>query len=215
MIKIFTIKEYKYSFLYKENYAKMDMSFREVSMRVITGSAKGRHLITTKGNRIRPTSERIKEALFSILGNKVVDSVFVDCFAGTGAIGIEALSRGAKKCYFIDNHPESLELIKKNLQITDLLNRSKIISKNIVSGIREISSYCQKIDIIFLDPPYLKGFIQPTLLEIININILHPSSLIIVEHSKKDFLKDQEGLYCLQQRIYGNTVLSFFMKEEN
>lgn len=184
-------------------------------MRVITGSVKGKWLVTPKGNRVRPTSDRIKEALFSILGNKVVDSIFLDCFAGTGSIGIEALSRGAKKCYFIDDHRESLAIIRENLHITNLLNRSKIISKNSMSGIREISSYCKKMDIVFLDPPYLKELIHPTLLTIMDSNILHSSSLVIVEHSKKDALKHQDGLYCFKQRTYGNTVLSFFMKEEN
>ena len=144
-----------------------------------------------------------------------MDSIFLDCFAGTGSIGIEALSRGAKKCYFIDNHRESLAVIRENLHITNLLDRSKIIFKNSISGIREVSSYHQKIDIIFLDPPYLKELIYPTLLTIIDSNILHSSSLVIVEHSKKDVLKHQHGLYCFEQRAYGNTVLSFFMREEN
>lgn len=184
-------------------------------MRVITGSAKGRRLLTPKSNRVRPTTDRIKEALFSILGEKVINSTFVDCFSGTGSIGIEALSRGAKECYFIDNHHESISIIKENLSITDLWEGSQIISKNVISGMNELSQMGKKADIIFLDPPYLKGLIQPTLAAIVDNDILHQSSWIIVEHSEKDILEHQDNLHYFRQQTYGNIALSFFQKEEN
>jgi 16S rRNA (guanine(966)-N(2))-methyltransferase RsmD len=183
-------------------------------MRVITGSAKGRRLITPKDNRIRPTSDRIKEALFSMIGGKVVNSYFLDGFAGTGNIGIEALSRGARKCYFVENHRESLSIIKENLTNTKLLDRSELVYKNFTNGIKQISSFHEKIDIIFLDPPYIKGFIQPALLAIVESYVLNTSGIIIIEHSKKDIIEEQDGLICYRQQKYGNTVLSFYEQEE-
>src|SRR5690554_893284 len=132
-------------------------------MRVITGSAKGKKLKSPKGNRIRPTTDRIKEALFSIIGDRVKNSVILDCIAGTGSIGIEALSRGAQKRYFIENHYESIKLINDNLNYTDLKEHAVIIPKNVLSGIKQVASYSEKIDIIILDPPYLKDFIKATL----------------------------------------------------
>lgn len=184
-------------------------------MRVITGSVKGMRLISPKGNRIRPTSDRIKEALFSIIGNKVVDSIFLDGFAGTGNIGIEALSRGARRCYFIDNYRESLSIIKKNLTNTNLLDQSKLVNKSFVNGIKNISSFGEKIDIIFLDPPYIKGYIQPALLAILQSYALNKDGTIIIEHSKQDLIEGQKGLVCYRQKKYGNTILSFYEQEEN
>lgn len=185
-----------------------------IYMRVITGSAKGRRLLTPKRNRIRPTTDRIKEAFFSILGEKVINSIFIDCFSGTGSIGIEALSRGAKECYFIDNHHESVSIIKENLSATDLWQGAQIISKNSVSGINELSQGGMKADILFLDPPYLKGLIQPTLAAIIESDILHLSSWIIVEHSEKDIIEHRDSLHYFRKQTYGNITLSFFQKEE-
>lgn len=183
-------------------------------MRVITGSAKGRRLITPKSNRIRPTSNRIKEALFSIIGNKVVDSCFLDGFAGTGNIGIEALSRGARKCYFVENHKESLSIIRENLTNTNLLDQSELVYKSFINGIKQISSFHEKTDIIFLDPPYIKGFIQPALSAIVESYVLNKFGMVIIEHSKKDLIEKQEGLVCYRQQKYGNTVLSFYEQEE-
>ncbi len=184
-------------------------------MRVNTGSAKGRRLISPKGNKIRPTSSRIKEALFSIIGNKINESIFLDGFSGTGNIGIEALSRGASKCLFIENHKESLSIIKKNLSITNLLENSLIINKSFIQGIKYVSSLHFKIDIIFLDPPYIKGLIQPALIAIIEGNILNKYGIIIVEHDKNDIIMEPMGLACYKQKKYGNTILSFFRQEES
>lgn len=183
-------------------------------MRVITGSAKGRTLITPKSNRIRPTSSRIKEALFSIIGDDVIGCTFIDGFSGTGNIGIEALSRGAKTCLFIENHKESISIIKKNLLITNFLDKSTLLVKNFIDGIKYISSQNINVDIIFLDPPYIKGLIEPALFVIIETNLLNISGMIIVEHDKNDIITVPKGIVCLMERKYGNTILSFYGLEE-
>ncbi len=183
-------------------------------MRVITGIAKGKKLKALKSNRVRPTSDRIKEAIFSIIGDDIIDSIFIDCYAGTGSIGIEAISRGARKCYFLENHFESIKLIKENLNHTKLTRKGIILSKNVYNGLKEISSIGDKADIIFMDPPYAKDYLKPTLESIVNYDILHKEGYIILEHSKNEILNDQKGLEKYREKIYGNTVLSFYKKEE-
>lgn len=183
-------------------------------MRVITGSAKGMRLISPKGNAIRPTSDRIKEALFSILGDKVINCVFLDGFAGTGSIGIEALSRGADKCFFIDNKRESLYLINENLIHTKLSDKAELVNKDFVNAIKLILSFDIKMDIIFLDPPYIENCIQPALSAISQNNILNENGIIIIEHSKEDIIEKYEKLICYRQKKYGNTILSFYEQEE-
>ncbi|MCR1898157.1 16S rRNA (guanine(966)-N(2))-methyltransferase RsmD [Irregularibacter muris] len=182
-------------------------------MRVITGSARGTHLFTPKGDRIRPTADRIKEALFSILGGRTREAIFVDGFAGIGSMGIEALSRGADKCFFIDNHKESIDMITKNLHKTNLIDKAEIIHKDIQSAIKTVAMHVEKVDIIFLDPPYLKGLITSSLEAIVKNNILHSDSWIIFEHDKTEIHQEEiSGLVCFRQQTYGNTTLSFYKK---
>ncbi|MFZ7121162.1 MAG: 16S rRNA (guanine(966)-N(2))-methyltransferase RsmD [Eubacteriaceae bacterium] len=182
-------------------------------MRVITGIAKGKRLINPKDNRIRPTTDRIKESLFNIINPFVNDSIFIDCFSGTGAIGVEAISRGAKEVYFIDNHNESIGIVRKNLQITDFRDKSKILQMDIISAISELSSKSVKADIIFMDPPYNLDIITSILTEISINNILKDEGKIIVEHDK-DYSPQEiiNDFIIYDIRKYGNTSVSFYKK---
>ena len=123
-------------------------------MRVITGSARGRRLETLEGEDVRPTTDRIKEAVFSIIQFETEGRNFLDLFAGSGQMGIEALSRGAKSASFVDNAKKSLETVKRNLKATKLENSAKVFAMDFHSF---LSMNSQRFDIAFLDPPYRTG----------------------------------------------------------
>lgn len=126
-------------------------------MRIIAGDYKGRKLATPLDEQIRPTGEKVKEAIFSMLSLYIEDSIFVDLFAGTGGMGLEALSRGAKRCYFCDNSRISLGLVKENVRHCKAEEKALILAgdaERVLSQIRE------KVDIVFLDPPFQKGLVE-------------------------------------------------------
>ncbi len=125
-------------------------------MRVITGIARGKRLVTPEGSDVRPTSDKVKEALFSALQFDIEGRRVLDLFAGSGQLGIEALSRGAKSCVFVDNSKKSISLVKKNLEITGLENNAKVVQSDFSS----FAAMCRDtFDIVFLDPPYNTGIL--------------------------------------------------------
>lgn len=180
-------------------------------MRVISGSARGMKLKSVEGLNTRPTSDRVKEALFSIIQGSIIDSNVLDLFSGTGALGIEALSRGADRCTFVDNSNEANGIIKLNSQKTKLLDKSKIIKEDVY---RFLNKTGEKYDIIFMDPPYNKKIVIKVL-EIISINdIIDDESIIVCEQSRKDELIDRcKNLVLYKNKVYGNTVLAIYKKE--
>lgn len=180
-------------------------------MRVITGIAKGRKLKAPKGLETRPTSDRIKEALFNIIGSRVIDVNFLDLYAGTGAIGIEALSRGAVKAVFVEKNPNTVKIIKENLQTTGLLEQAEILVQEADRAIKIIAGKGEKFEIIFIDPPYLKDLEKASLTLIDNNSLLAPGGLVITESSKLDIMPQEVGqLRMFRQEKYGDTVLTFY-----
>ena len=129
-------------------------------MRVITGSARGRRLETLEGEDVRPTTDRVKEAVFSIIQFETEGRVFLDLFAGSGQMGIEALSRGADSAYFVDNSKKSVETVKRNLKTTKLEDRAKVFQMDYRSF---LAANSKSFDIVFLDPPYKTGALQDSL----------------------------------------------------
>lgn len=185
-------------------------------MRVISGKFKGRKLISIKGCRIRPTSDRIKESIFDILGNDFERKIVLDLFAGTGGLGIEALSRGASRAVFIDTYPQAVGVIKKNLAELGLLDCTKIFRRNPLRGLTFLKGLNVKFDIIFLDPPYDKGFADKTMNHISQSGVVAPTATVIAEHSYKEVIGPKVGRLILKdQRTYGKTVISFFEVEAN
>ena len=150
-------------------------------MRVIAGSARSLPLKTPEGLDTRPTQDRIKETLFNVLQNDVPGAVFVDLFSGSGGIGIEALSRGAKKAYFIDNSPKSYGCIHENLVFTKLADKSIILKQDAISALTSI--YEKEVDIIFMDPPYENGLEENVLAVLQNMKYVTENTLIIAETS--------------------------------
>lgn len=180
-------------------------------MRVISGKARGHALKTTRGLNTRPTSDRVKESIFNIIQAKLYDSIIIDLFAGSGGLGIEALSRNAGKAYFIDNDRNSIQTIKENLNRTGLINNSEIIQTDAINGIIKLNRSGIKADIIFLDPPYSKGFIGPTLEAICCYNILGPNGTVIVEHNIKDKVPNNiHKLKKYRTNRYGDVAVSFY-----
>jgi len=182
-------------------------------LRVIAGEAKGRRLKAPKGHATRPTSDRTKEALFNIIGGRIINAKFLDLYAGTGAIGIEAISRGAEWLVLVENNPRAVRVIMENLQLTGLADRAEIMSQEAHRAVKMLSARDKKFDIIFMDPPYMKGFIERGLAEISEGKLLAPGGLIITESSKLDVLPEEVGnLRLVRKEKYGDTVLSFYQE---
>ena len=129
-------------------------------MRVIAGEARRLKLVTPEGNDTRPTQDRIKETLFNMLQNDVPGAVFIDVFAGSGGIGIEALSRGAKKAYFIENNIKAIKCINQNLQTTKFEDRATVLKSDVLVGLKNVKE--KEVDLIFIDPPYESGLYERT-----------------------------------------------------
>ncbi len=182
-------------------------------MRVITGFAKGRKLKAPRGLETRPTTDRTKESLFNIIGNRIADVKFLDLYAGTGAIGIEAISRGAGLAVFVENNPRALKVIGENLALTGLADRAKVLSQDTERAIEMLSDEESKFDIIFMDPPYLKELVKTSLNKIDECGIIASGGLVITESSKLDILPECVGrLKLVRREKYGDTVLSFYQE---
>ncbi len=159
------------------------------------------------GSRVRPTSDKVKQALFNILGDRVVDAVFLDLFAGAGGIGIEALSRGAGRVVFVDSSRESINVIKHNVEMAASIARTKTVLSEFDSFLRKQSGH---YDIVFLDPPYEEE-LQPLLELIAASGVVKSDGLVIAEHFKKQPSPEQAGLLSLyRESRYGDTVLAFY-----
>ena len=150
-------------------------------MRVIAGSARRLLLKSPEGIDTRPTQDRIKETLFNMLQNDIQDCVLVDVFSGSGSIGIEALSRGARKVYFIENAPNSISCIQENLLFTKLSDRAILLKQDACAGITGINE--EKVDIIFMDPPYNEGHERNVLEALTSMKFVTEETLIIAEAS--------------------------------
>ena len=180
-------------------------------MRVISGIAKGVSLFSPQGIKIRPTSDFVKESLFNIIRDDVREAKFLDLFAGSGAIGIEALSRGAAAVTFADVSQKSVDLIKRNLEKTRLGAAAVVMKGDALLMPKKLAG--QKFDIIFMDPPYFEGgFVEKVLGEICAGDILEDSGYIILEMSKALTAPKVDGLKAFDEREYSGTRLVFMEK---
>ncbi len=181
-----------------------------MSLRIISGELKGKRLFSPKGVKIRPTADRIRESIFNILTPCIPDSVVLDLFAGTGAFGIEALSRGASFAIFLDSDKDSLEVIEKNVSACRLQDRVKIIRADIVKNNIALKKGYPPVDLVFMDPPYNKDLIKPALIKLSASPLLQKNALIIIEHAVTETLPEYVLEYKLSdQRRYGKTLVSF------
>ena len=180
-------------------------------MRVIAGKFKGRQLSTLKGRDVRPTADRVKKSLFSIIQREVIDSDFLDLCAGSGNIGIEALSRGARTVTFIDRNARSIKTIRRNLVQCGVAandSRAIILRMDVLKGIDYLSKRRKLFDILFLDPPYHDEILLQSLQ---CISELSNDGTIIAEHHRTHLLPDNSHrLIRFRQEQYGDTMLSFY-----
>ena len=180
-------------------------------MRVISGSSKKRSLRTLKGLGLRPTPDRVREAIFNIIASELPGRMVLDLFAGSGSLGIEALSRGAKEAVFIETHLEAVRILKENLKSCRFSDRGTVIRWRVETGIKLLEKKRKSFDLVFLDPPYDKALIVRTLKALSPSNILKSGSMVIAQHSLRETFPELLGRLVLEdQRRYGETLVSFF-----
>ncbi|MCK4404159.1 MAG: 16S rRNA (guanine(966)-N(2))-methyltransferase RsmD [candidate division Zixibacteria bacterium] len=179
-------------------------------MRIISGEHKGRRLVGGKKTEVRPTSDKVKESIFNVLHEEVEGKRILDLFAGVGSLGIEALSRGAESVTFVDASSQSINILKKNLQDLSLESKSTILH---LDGLKALNKLKDKFQIIFADPPYLKGFVHRIINLVAQSEVLEKNGILILEHHKKEtFSFLEEKLSVLKQKKFGDTMISFFLK---
>ena len=180
-------------------------------MRVITGKARGIQLKTPEGMQTRPTADRVKEALFSIIHFDIPGAKVLDLFGGTGQLGIEALSRGADNAVFVDAREDACKIIRENLRRTKLESQARVVRSDYLEYLRRSR---EKFDIIILDPPYAEVFLENALNCIAEIDILQTGGIIVTERPLgKDLLCEFEGLTRSKDYKYGNTLLTLYRKD--
>lgn len=180
-------------------------------MRVISGKARGKKLKTPESDHIRPTLDRVKENLFNMIGFAVRDAVVLDLFSGTGGIGIEALSRGAEKVYFVDNNRNSYELTKFNITTASLQENAVILHQEAENALIQFEKQGIKFDIIFLDPPYNKGIVQKILQQLEKYNIMQDEGVVIVETDRDEETPENLGKFFKQkEKSYSSTKITFY-----
>jgi 16S rRNA (guanine966-N2)-methyltransferase len=180
-------------------------------MRIIGGELRGKKLAPLRGTAIRPTADRTREAVFNIISAKVPGANVLDLFAGTGAFGLEALSRGAARAVFVDNAAVALAAIEKNIAACRMQDRSRVIRWDIIRNLNCLGSVSQGFDLVFLDPPYNCNAVLPTLQNLVQSDaLLAPGVTVIVEHAPSETITElPDGLALMDQRKYGKTLVSF------
>lgn len=177
-------------------------------MRIIAGAFKGRRLYAPKDRRVRPTTDKVKEAIFSMIAAYLEDAVVIDLFSGTGNLGLEALSRGARRCYFGDKSRESMELTRQNIAYCRQEERAKTILGDFQYVLGKIP---EKADLIFLDPPYKQGMLYDCFDRISELSLLSDEGIIVAEHGADEPLEDELAGYSkLKEKTYGTISISIY-----
>ena len=179
-------------------------------MRIISGKARGTKLYTLEGTNTRPTLDRVKESIFNIIQNEIEDATVLDLFAGSGAIGLECLSRGAKKAVLCDNSKEAIQIIKRNIEKTHMEECAKIINTDFETCLEKLKN--EQFDIIYIDPPYATDYIFKSLKKIKEIGIVKKESIIIIETDDEQRILKEIGnieIKIVDKRKYGRATIIF------
>jgi 16S rRNA (guanine966-N2)-methyltransferase len=180
-------------------------------MRVIAGAFKGRVLAPVKG-RLRPTAAKVREAIFDILGEAVADARVLDLFAGTGALGIEALSRGAAAAVFVEDHPEALKVLSRNLNGLGLAAQAQVLPLPVIAALKKLGARGARFSLAFLDPPYGGGRAAGALAALAAAAVLAPPAWAVVEYSRRETLPESVGSLSRRElRRYGDTQVAFYL----
>ncbi len=180
-------------------------------MRVITGTARGRTLREPANMDVRPTTGKVKEAMFNILQFRLENARVLDLFAGTGQLGIEALSRGAASCVFVDRSPESLKLVRENLRATGLADRATVVKSDSLAYLEQARGF----DLIFMDPPYAEKFLETALNLVERFDILNKNGIIMCESDRTRTLPELPGdRYTRREYLYGRVKLTVYGRND-
>ncbi len=180
-------------------------------VRVISGALKGKRLYPIRGLTIRPTTDYLRESIFNILAGWVEDAIVLDLFAGTGSLGIEALSRGAATAVFVDKNPRAITALTRNISAYRLEGRSTILQRDILRGLSFLKSIDLAFDLVFVDPPYDKGFVERTMQLLDRAESTSDGVSIVIEHSRREVLPEKVARFILSdQRHYRKTLVSFY-----
>ena len=179
-------------------------------MKVISGMLKGRIIKGYDIDGTRPTMDRVKESLFGMIQDYIKDSIVLDLFAGSGQLGIEALSNGAKLCYFTDNNNEVIKVLNSNISNLNIKDKSKVILTDWKRFLNESSDKGLKFDLIFVDPPYDYDVYEKILDKVSNLNLLNNSGLIILEHHNLKLKEKYDNLTLFKEKKYGNKSVNIY-----
>lgn len=185
-------------------------------MRVIAGRAGGLRLMTLRGDRTRPTSDRVKESVFAILSQRLAGATVLDLYAGSGGLAIEALSRGASHALLVESAREAVQVIRHNLQHTGLAQGAEVWRSEVGSALRRLGIAGRRFSLVFADPPYNQGLARSTLQGIAEHGVLAREGYIVVEHACKEEMPLQaQNLTLNRQNMYGDTVISCYSWSES
>ena len=187
-----------------------------INMRIISGKARGTKLYTLDGTATRPTLDRVKESLFNIIQNDIEDSTVLDLFSGSGAIGLEFLSRGAKRAVLCDNSKDAIKIIKQNVQKTHFEEKAEVYNMEFTKLVERLQN--QKFDIIYIDPPYATDFIKISLEKIIEYELVNENTKIIVETDDETRILNQiekMDVEITDKRKYGRATIIFLRDIKN
>lgn len=188
-------------------------SAKKIYMRIIAGSRKGLRLTAVKGTRTRPTQDRVREALFNILEQQGSFARVADLFAGTGALGLEALSRWSGQALFVDSDPRVIENLRKNIQRLKFEAVSQVAARDISRGVGFLKKMGAPFDLILVDPPYRRGWGQRIIAGLLAEPLLTDRGLLVLEHDQQESVPEQVGDWLLaDQRRYGQTRVSFYRR---
>jgi 16S rRNA (guanine966-N2)-methyltransferase len=180
-------------------------------VRVVSGSAKGRPLKSVPGSGTRPTTDKVKEAVFSMIGPYFEGGTVLDLFAGTGGLGIEALSRGMERAIFVDMEPKSIETIKANLKITGMEKQSEVYRNDAARALKVLEKRGLILSVIFLDPPYRMKNADELMQQMHDRGLLHEDATIVVEHdSKYEYPDELNHFICSRKALYGETAITIY-----
>ena len=183
-------------------------------MRITGGTVRGQRLAKVRWPDIRPTADIVRSSIFNILGQNLSDLLVLDLFAGSGSLGIESLSRGAKRSVFVDNSRRALAIVNKNIDMCGFRENSIVIKADLPKGLTQVKNYgFEQFDLVFMDPPYESGYVEPTMIKLIEENLLNQSGVLVVERSTRstDPLPPMiQDLRLSQTKTYGSTLLGFY-----
>ena len=180
-------------------------------MRVISGILKGKNIEGYNISGTRPTMDRVKESVFSTIQDSIKNSVVLDLFAGSGQLGIEAISNGSKLCYFIDNNKEATNTIKKNIELLNIKDKSIVLNYDYKKSLNYFKDNNIKFNIIFVDPPYDYDVLDKVISKILEYNLLEKKGILVIEHTK-EIKGDYKDLYLYKAKKYGYKYINIYIR---